>query len=45
MSIDNYIKNVEAALADLKKAVAAEKIQNQKDKTNEQINEELCIRL
>lgn len=45
VAIEQYIKNVEAALSDLKKAVAAEKIQNQAEKTDEQLNAELSIRL
>lgn len=43
MSIDSYIKNVESALADLKQAVAREKIQNQ-EKTDEQLNEIVSCR-
>jgi hypothetical protein len=45
VAIDYYIKNVENALADLKKAVASEKVQNQKEKSNEEINTEISYRL
>jgi hypothetical protein len=45
VAIEQYIKNVEITLADLKKAVATEKIKNQAEKTNDEINTELSIRL
>lgn len=42
--LDYYIKNVETALAELKKAMERESIKNQKEKPDEQIHIEKPIR-
>lgn len=42
--LDYYIKNVETALAELKKAIARENIKNQKEQPEEQVQIEKPIR-
>jgi hypothetical protein len=43
VAIEQYIKNVENALSDLKKGVEAERIQNQ-EKTDDELNTILSCR-